>query len=203
MSLLSIVSRFRTYIYQVIVFLLNIINIVIYEYKKVRHTHESRKNSDVYKYWRNKVQSSIKAARKKYYVGSVGKLKNSNLARWWKKVKALGGLSSKSPWYSQLLSDDVRNCEDLAETFNSFIVALTSHFDPLPLDDNMASLEVPSEYLVNTQQVYKKLREIKTAKSPGPVMLPNKILKIFACELAPIIADIYNSSMMQGVFRRP
>ena len=31
-------------------------------------------------------------------------------------------------------------------------------------------------------------------------MLPNKILKIFACELAPIIADIYNSSMMQGVF---
>ena len=64
----------------------------------------------------------------------------------------------------------------------------------------MASLEVPSEYLVNTQQVYRRLREIKTTKSPGPDMLPNKILKIFACELAPIIADIYNSSMMQGVF---
>ena len=94
--------------------------------------HESGKNSDIYKYWRNKVQSSIKAARKKYYVGSVGKLTNSNLARWWKEVKALGGLSSKSSWYSQLLSDDVRNCEDLAETFNSFFVALTSHFDPLP-----------------------------------------------------------------------
>ena len=57
----------------------------------------------------------------------------------------------------------------------------------------------PSEYLVNTQQVYKKLREIKTTKCPGPDMLPNKILRIFACELAPIITDIYNSSMMQGV----
>ena len=54
----------------------------------------------------------------------------------------------------------------------------------------MACLEVPSEYLVNTQQVYKKLREIKTTKSPGPDMLPNKILKIFACELVPIITDI-------------
>ena len=168
--------------------------------RRQKALHESGKNSDIYKYWRNKVQSSIKAARKKYYVGSVGKLKNSNPARWWKEVKALGGLSSKSSWYSQLLSDDVRNCDDLAETFNSFLVALTSHFDPLPPDDNMASLEVPSEYLVNTQQVYKKLREIKTTKSPGPDMLPNKILKIFACELAPIIADIYNSSMMQGVF---
>ena len=166
--------------------------------RRQKALHESGKNSDIYKYWRNKVQSSIKAARKKYYVGSVGKLKNSNPARWWKDVKALGGLSSKSSWYSQLLSDDVRNCEHLAETFNSFLVALTSHFDPLPPDDNMASLEVPSEYLVNTQQVYKKLREIKTTKSPGPDMLPNKILKIFACELAPIIADIYNSSM--GLF---
>ena len=56
---------------------------------------------------------------------------------------------------------------DHAETFNSFLVALTSYFDPLPPDDNMASLEVPSEYLVNTQQVYKKLREIKTTKFPG------------------------------------
>ena len=132
------------------------------------------KNSDIYKYWRNKVQSSIKAAHRKYYVGSVGKFKKSNPARWWKEVKALGGLSSKSSWYSQLLSDDVRNCEDLAETFNSVLVALTSHFDPLPPVDNMASLEVPSEYLVNTQQVYKKCREIKTTKSPGPDMLPIK-----------------------------
>ena len=31
-------------------------------------------------------------------------------------------------------------------------------------------------------------------------MLPNQILKIFACELTLIIADIYNSSTMQGVF---
>ena len=60
--------------------------------------HESGKNSNISKYWRNKVQSSIKAARKKYYVGSVEKLKNSNPARWWKEVKALGGLSSKSSW---------------------------------------------------------------------------------------------------------
>ena len=136
--------------------------------------HESGKNSNIYKYWRNKVQSNIKAARKKYYVSSVEKLKNSNLARWWKEVKALGDLSFKSSWYSQLLSDDVRNCEDLAETFNSFLVALTSTFDPFLPDDNMASLEVPSKYLVDTQQVHKKLREIKTTKSPGPDMLPNK-----------------------------
>ena len=44
-------------------------------------------------------------------------------------VKAIGGLSSKNYWYSQLFSDDVRNCEELAENFNNFLTALTSHFD--------------------------------------------------------------------------
>ena len=33
--------------------------------------HKSGKNSNIYKYWRNKVQSSVKAPRKKYYVSSV------------------------------------------------------------------------------------------------------------------------------------
>ena len=41
MSLLSIVSRFRTYIYQVIVLPLNIINIVIYEYNSMNRVYVS------------------------------------------------------------------------------------------------------------------------------------------------------------------
>ena len=162
--------------------------------------HRNGENSGVYKYWRNKVQLSIKSARKKYYKGSVEKLKNSNPARWWNEVKALGGISSKSSWHSQLLSDDVRNCEELAETFNAFLVSLTSHFDPLIPDDNLADLEVPDVFLVDDQQIYNKLCDIKTTKSPGPDLFPNKILKIFAFELALIITDIYNSSMKQGVF---
>ena len=82
--------------------------------RRQKALHESGKNSNIYKYWHNKVQSRSKAARKKYHMRSVEKLKNSNSARWWKEVKALGGLSAKSSWYSQLLSDDVRNREDPA-----------------------------------------------------------------------------------------
>ena len=112
--------------------------------------HESRKNSDIYKYWHNRVQSCIKVARKIYYMRSIEKLKNSNPARWWKEVKAIGGLSSKNSWYSQLFSDDVWNCEELAENFNNFLTALTSHFDSLTLDENREDLEAPNDYLVDT-----------------------------------------------------
>ena len=31
-------------------------------------------------------------------------------------------------------------------------------------------------------------------------MIPNKILKVFAFEFAPVITDIYNTSMLEGVF---
>jgi hypothetical protein len=48
--------------------------------------------------------------------------------------------------------------------------------------------------------VYNELCKIRTNKSPGPDMIPNKILKVFAYELAPVITDIYNSSTIQGVF---
>ena len=107
---------------------------------------------NIYKYWRNRVQSCIKVARKIYYMRSIEKLKNSNPARWWKEVKAS-------------YSDDVRNCEELAENFNNFLTALTSHLDSLTLDENQEDLEVPNDYLVDAQQIYRKLRKIEATKS--------------------------------------
>ncbi len=75
-----------------------------------------------------------------------------------------------------------------------------SHFEPLQSDNDQMDLDVPNYYLVDSQQVYTKLQEIKTTKFSGPHMIPNKILETFAFELAPIITDIYNSSMTQGAF---
>ena len=59
---------------------------------------------------------------------------------------------------------------------------------------------VPPPFLVNIGQVYHALRNIKINKYSGPDLIPNKILKMLAFELAPVIADVYNSSLMQGVF---
>jgi hypothetical protein len=54
--------------------------------------------------------------------------------------------------------------------------------------------------MVNPGQVYSALQRIKTTKSQGPDGIPNKVLKTFAFELAPVLSDIYNSSMLQGTF---
>ena len=49
--------------------------------------------------------------------------------------------------------------------------------------------------MASTGEVYKSLCSLKTGKAPGPDGIPNVILKTFAFELAPVIADIYNSSL--------
>jgi hypothetical protein len=125
------------------------------------------KISQIYKYWRNKVQQEVKTARKRFYHQSVKKLKNTNPARWWKEIKSVGGLSSQQCWHHQLLSDDNPNCADLAESYNDFlyIVGLTAHFEPLARCHQIEETEVT-----------------------------------FAFELAPVLSDIYNSSMLQGTF---
>ena len=143
---------------------------------------------------------AVKQARKTYYSHSVDKLKNTNPNRWWKEIKAIGSLSSQASWHSQLLSETIPTCGHLAEYYNDYLVGLTSHFNPLQDKNPTINLSVPSNLLVSTSSVPVALQRIKQSKSCGPDFIPNKILKTFAFELAPVVCDIYNTSMKQGIF---
>ena len=81
---------------------------------------------------------------------------------------------------------------ELVDVFNNFLHGLTSHFVPLSRENEHLDVDVPNEYLVDEFQVYNDLRKVKVNKSSSPDVIPNKILKVFAYELAPIIMDIYN-----------
>ena len=56
-----------------------------------------------------------------------------------------------------------------------------------------------SEHLLVTQhEVYHALSSINTGKAAGPDNIPNKLLRDFALELAPVVQDIYNQSLKDG-----
>jgi hypothetical protein len=84
--------------------------------KRQKSLHKYGRNSQAYRFWRNKVQRDVKVARRKYYGNSVQKLKSANPSRWWKEVKSIGGLSSRESWVYELLSEVNPTCEDLAES---------------------------------------------------------------------------------------
>ena len=51
---------------------------------------------------------------------------------------------------------------------------------------------------VTNWEAYKALRDIKTKKAAGRDGIPGVVLKLFAFELAPVVADLYNSKLREG-----
>ena len=97
-----------------------------------------------------------------------------------------------------MLNDTLISPGVLAEHFNNFLSDLTAHFSPLESSFGVIP-EVQREFLVDVNKTYRVLRQIKLNKSPGPDIVPNKIWKEFVWELAPVLSDIYSTSLKQGV----
>lgn len=58
--------------------------------------------------------------------------------------------------------------------------------------------DMPSESLVSLYEAYRALLAIKYNKACGPDGISNRMLKTFAFELDPVIADLYNTSLREG-----
>ena len=122
----------------------------------------------------------------------------TNVARWWKEVRNLSGVSSaEGQWYRQLI-DKSESITSLCERINTFC-SLTSDFDPLTADDIIGNpVEASADLYVSLREADVALRSIKLRKAKGPDGIPNIILKTFSFELAPVIAAIYNASLREG-----
>ena len=57
---------------------------------------------------------------------------------------------------------------------------------------------IPEDLFSTVREVQGALNSIKVRKSPGPDGIPNVLLKSFSFELAPVICELYNSSLREG-----
>ena len=156
--------------------------------------------SEEFKFWRNRVKNEIKVSKAKYYSSSVQHLRDSNISHWWRHVKKLSTPCRKSEWYHQFINEETPSLDNLCQKINNAFVNISSNFSPLDHCPNSPSIHVPDELLVSSNEVFCDLSRIKTRSAIGPDGIPNRVLKDFAFELAPVLADVYNSSMKQGVF---
>ena len=159
--------------------------------------YHSGKDSASYRLWRNKVQREVKSAKHYYYKHKVCDLEQSNGKKWWKQIKCLTGQDIQQEWFHQFLDDNCPDTKSLADKVNDFFLSLREGFAPLPYSEPTTQF-VPPELLVTEKEVLDSLSSLKVAKAIGPDKIPNKVLKEFAPELAPVIKNIYNRSMKEG-----
>ena len=153
------------------------------------------KNSMAYRSWRNKVQRGIRVAKHNYFQNKVVQVEKTNPASWWRQIKKLTGQDIQQEWHHQFLSNGM-NTKTLANKINDFFVRLTDHFPPLL--PQPPPTDVPQCLLVTEKEVLKALSSLQVSKAVGPDNIPNRLLKEFAPELAPVIQDIYNQTMREG-----
>ena len=80
---------------------------------------------------------------------------------------------------------------------NDHFISLTSDFVPLT-PSGVTNQQVPPDFLVSSREVHNSLSSLNVGRAIGPDMIPNRVLKDFAPELAPLIVDIYNCSLREG-----
>ena len=135
------------------------------------------KDSNSYKMWRNKVHKEIKAVKRLYYRNKVADLElvHTPSRNWWNHIKHLSGKEQDCP---EVLS--------LSNNVNNFFISLADHFTPLE-PPPVAPLEVFPEFLVSEWKAFRALSAVKIGKVIGPDCIPNRVLKEFAQELAPLV----------------
>ena len=151
-------------------------------------------------------QRAIKSCKEAYYNAKVKNLKETRVGKWWKEIKDLSGVSEReTQWHSQLVDGaNVTSVTKLCECINDFFASLTAGCTPLsPLDVLNIHVDIeaisPPDFFVTVREAYIALRQTKVKKAPGPDGIPNIVLKEFAFELAPLIADMYNTSLCEDV----
>ena len=134
-------------------------------------------------------------AKYNYYNNCVSNMKNTSSSKWWREIKGLSGQDIKQEWHHQFI-DDHMEIKSLANNVNDVFVDLTNHFETLmPIGPPPY---VPEHLLVSQYEVYHELSSINIGKAVGPDNIPNKLLRDFAFELAPVAQDIYNQSLKDG-----
>ena len=112
-----------------------------------------------------------------FFSNHVNKLKSNDPAKWWKSIKAIGGIrGNDDPNFDNLtFQGNAVMPDDLPETINNFLASIGNGISPVD-GDKLATLRnelhaVPDEFIVSEYSVFSALVHLKRHKPAGPDLL--------------------------------
>jgi hypothetical protein len=148
-------------------------------------------HTQMYTFYRNKVNKMCKEARRIYFTKRILNTQDINPKKWWKNIKHLAGFS-KSPGSSLFHNGVFKRGAELADTIAESFCKVLGDIPPLNFT-RLPILSVPDEFTTTSQQVEYELSQINTQKSTGPDDIPNWLLKTCAPILSDPISSIFNA----------
>ena len=154
---------------------------------------------DRYKRLKQKVQWEIRKANKKY-MEEVSTDYKDNSIKFWSYIKSKGqewiGVAPLKNKMGFLQSDNKSKAEILNEQFQSvFTKEIINNFP----NKGKSPYSTMEDIKINSKGVHTLLKNLKPHKAIGPDSIPSCILKAAADQLAPILTEIYQTSLNTGV----
>ena len=90
----------------------------------------------------------------------------------------------------------INDPNDKANVFNQYFQSQTELDDGnIPVPELQQSNFLLSSIELNTEEVQSTLKSLVTSKACGPDQINNRILKELAVKLAPVLTDLFNTSL--------
>ena len=181
---------------------------------KTRDRHKSLGNMDDYKFWRNKVISLIKRAKRDQYQSFIenNKGKPGSIYKIFQEVGAGKGLRKQST-IGSIKSDDshTEDPNEIANAFNEFFVNIASKIkEPVENTSHEKLREFCRQKLpadtkfeisnIEKEKVLKYLSNIDISKATGTDGIGPRLLKLAAPHIAEHVTFICNHSINNSVF---
>ena len=149
---------------------------------------------------RNDLRSLTRSLRSNYEKKLMENVKQ-NPQLFWKyvrsKVKVKHGISSLVDGSGSVATADLEKVEVLNNYFSS--VFTHENLDSIPVFDDLYHGEPLEKFDISTDQVYQRLRELKSNKSPGPDGLHPRILKETANAICVPLTIIFKKSIHTAI----
>jgi hypothetical protein len=159
-------------------------------------------NQALFRNLRNRVNRVCKSLKKQYYLDKIEQLKTGNPSHWWKNIKLLCHMQTKSAencFDNIMYNAQTVEVQCLPDVINNFLVDVTCDIPALDVTTlnklRMNLGPLPDEYVVD---VCNKLFKVKLNKAVGPDGISNKLLKHLPDVLGPPLTAIINCSLRQG-----
>jgi hypothetical protein len=154
---------------------------------------------DRYQRLKQKVQWEIRQANKKY-MEEVSTDYKDNSKKFWSYIKSKGqewiGVAPLKNKMGFLQSHNKSKVEILNEQFQ--LVFTKENLDNFP-NKGKCPYSTMEDIKINSKGVHKHLKNLKPHNAIGPDSIPSFFMKAAADQLAPILTELYQTSLNTGV----
>jgi hypothetical protein len=180
--------------------------------RRIRDKFKACNNELQYKIWRNKCTSLIRKSKKNFYNSAVENKKEPNLL--WKNLKCISDDSSNInnlPSTLQVGERSLNNPDEIVNALNQHFVNISNKINRVDfkaenfidlknqLNEKLGSLEFDINF-ITPFEVSKIIHHLHANKSTGLDGISPKIIKICKDVISPILANIINLCISQGIF---